>query len=57
MQDLAENLRIGALPIELKLISQTEVSATRGKQALHQGLIEGGVGLLLTIIFLLVLSS
>ena len=37
-QDLAENLRIGALPIELKLISQTQVSATLGQQALHQGL-------------------
>ncbi|MGE5636709.1 MAG: protein translocase subunit SecD, partial [Nocardioidaceae bacterium] len=52
-QDLAENLRIGALPIELKLISQTQVSATLGKQALHQGLIAGAVGLALTILFLL----
>ena len=53
-QDLAENLRIGALPIELKLISQTQVSATLGKQALHQGLIAGAVGLGLTALFLLV---
>src|SRR3954451_20518074 len=53
-QDLAENLRIGALPIKLKLISKTQVSATLGKQALHQGLIAGAVGLLLTILFLLV---
>jgi SecD/SecF fusion protein len=52
--DLAEQLRIGALPIELKLISQTQVSASLGKQALHQGLIAGGVGLLLTILFLLI---
>ena len=37
-QDLAESLRIGALPIELKLISQTQVSATLGQQALDQGL-------------------
>ena len=37
-QDLAESLRIGALPIDLKLISQTQVSATLGKQALNQGL-------------------
>ena len=43
--DLAESLRIGALPIELKLISKTQVSATLGKQALHQGLIAGAVGL------------
>jgi SecD/SecF fusion protein len=52
--DLAENLRIGALPIELKLISETQVSATLGKQALHQGLLAGAAGLLLTIIFLIV---
>src|SRR4051812_44325457 len=54
-QDLAENLRIGALPIELKLISQTQVSATLGKQALHQGLLAGAVGLILTVLFLLLL--
>ncbi len=53
-QSLAENLRIGALPIELKLISQTQVSATLGKQALHQGLLAGAVGLLLTVLFLIV---
>jgi SecD/SecF fusion protein len=52
-QDLAESLRIGALPIKLDLISQTQVSATLGQQALHQGLIAGLVGLGLTIIFLL----
>src|SRR5215211_1379922 len=52
--DLAQNLRIGALPIELKLISQTQVSAELGKQALHQGLIAGAVGLILTILFLLI---
>ncbi len=51
-QDLAESLRIGALPIELKLISQTQVSASLGQQALDQGLLAGGVGLLLTVIFL-----
>src|SRR4051794_19085137 len=52
-QDLAENLRIGALPIELKLISKTQVSATLGKQALNQGLVAGAAGLLLTLLFLL----
>jgi SecD/SecF fusion protein len=51
-QDLAESLRIGALPIQLKLISKTQVSATLGKQALNQGLLAGGVGLLLTLTFL-----
>jgi SecD/SecF fusion protein len=52
-QDLAQNLRIGALPIALKLISKTQVSATLGKQALNQGLLAGAVGILLTLIFLL----
>src|SRR5215218_5979763 len=53
-QDLAENLRIGALPIDLKLISQTQVSATLGKQALNQGLTAAAAGLAATILFLLV---
>ena len=44
-QDLAESLRIGALPINLKLISQTQVSATLGQQALDQGLTAAAAGL------------
>ena len=52
-QDLATILQIGALPINLKLISQTQVSATLGEQALDQGLKAGLIGLLLVVIFLL----
>ncbi|MEX1140767.1 MAG: protein translocase subunit SecD [Thermoleophilaceae bacterium] len=52
-QDLAESLRIGALPIELRLVSQTQVSASLGQQALDQGLLAGGAGLGLTMLFLL----
>jgi SecD/SecF fusion protein len=52
-QDLAKTLQFGALPIRLKLISQSQVSATLGKEALHQGLIAGGVGLALVALFLL----
>jgi SecD/SecF fusion protein len=52
-QDLATQLRLGALPIKLKLISESQVSATLGKQALHQGLIAGAAGLLVVIIFLI----
>jgi SecD/SecF fusion protein len=52
-QDLANELRLGALPIKLKLISESQVSATLGKQALHQGLIAGLVGLLVVAIFLI----
>jgi SecD/SecF fusion protein len=54
-QKLAEFLKRGALQIDLKLISQSQVSATLGKQALHQGLRAGIAGVLIVIIFLLVL--
>ena len=51
-QDLAEFLRIGALPINLQLESQSTVSATLGQQALDQGLRAGIVGLILVVCFL-----
>ena len=53
-QDLATFLQIGALPVNLKLISQTQVSATLGSQALDAGIRAGALGLLLVIIFLLI---
>ena len=52
-QDLAQFLKIGALPIELKLISQSTVSASLGEQALDQGLKAGLAGLILVILFLI----
>ncbi|MEK6271453.1 MAG: protein translocase subunit SecD [Actinomycetota bacterium] len=52
-QDLAEFLRIGALPINLQLESQSTVSATLGQQALDQGLRAGVVGLILVVLFLI----
>jgi SecD/SecF fusion protein len=52
-QDLATTLQIGALPINLKLISQTQVSATLGSQALHDGVKAGVIGLLAVVLFLL----
>ena len=52
-QDLATQLKLGALPINLKLISESQVSATLGKQSLHQGLIAGAIGLLVVAIFLI----
>ncbi|MCW3066348.1 MAG: protein-export rane protein SecD, partial [Solirubrobacterales bacterium] len=52
-QDLANLIKLGALPIGLKLISSSQVSATLGKQALHQGLIAGAAGLALVMLFLL----
>jgi SecD/SecF fusion protein len=52
-QDLAEVLQIGALPIDLTLISQSTVSATLGEQALDQGLTAGLVGLAIVLLFLI----
>ncbi|MFP5388476.1 MAG: protein translocase subunit SecD, partial [Thermoleophilia bacterium] len=54
-QDLASFLQRGALPINLNLISQSQVSATLGSEALHDGIKAGLIGLILTILFLLVL--
>ncbi len=52
-QELATTLQIGALPIDLHLISETQVSATLGSQALHDGIKAGIIGLALVVIFLL----
>jgi SecD/SecF fusion protein len=51
-QDLAKVLRIGALPVKLQLISETQVSATLGAQALNEGLVAGIVGLIIVLGFL-----
>src|SRR5579884_3932943 len=53
-QDLATQLRLGSLPINLKLISVSQVSATLGKQALHKGELAGIIGLIAVAVFLLV---
>jgi SecD/SecF fusion protein len=52
-QELATTLQIGALPITLHLISETQVSATLGSQALHDGIKAGIIGLALVVLFLL----
>ena len=49
---LAQQLRLGALPIKLRLISSSQVSATLGKQALNKGLLAGLIGLILVVVFL-----
>jgi SecD/SecF fusion protein len=51
-QDLARLLKIGALPLDLDLISRSQVSATLGQQALDQGLIAGLAGIAIVIVFL-----
>jgi len=53
-QNLASELQSGALPLKLKLISRSQVSATLGKTALEQGLVAGLVGFAVVCIFLLV---
>ena len=50
---LATQLRLGALPVKLVQISESQVSATLGSQALHQGLIAGLVGLAVVVLLLL----
>ncbi|MGH2926427.1 MAG: protein translocase subunit SecD, partial [Solirubrobacterales bacterium] len=52
-QDLANFLKIGALPVKLTLTSQSTVSATLGQQALHQAELAGVIGLLIVVLFLL----
>jgi SecD/SecF fusion protein len=52
-QELASFLQRGALPINLNLISQSQVSATLGSEALHDGIKAGIIGLALTVLFLL----
>src|SRR5271154_6182030 len=52
-ENLADELQSGALPIKLNLISQSQVSATLGKQALSQGLLAGLLGLAVVCLFLL----
>jgi SecD/SecF fusion protein len=52
-QDLANVLQIGAIPVDLHIISQSTVSATLGQQALDQGLKAGIVGLAVVVLFLI----
>jgi SecD/SecF fusion protein len=52
-QRLANELKYGALPVRLDLISQAQVSATLGKAALNQGLVAGAAGFLIVALFLL----
>ena len=53
-QELAEFLQRGALPIELTLTSQSQVSASLGAEALDQGVKALLLGLTLVMVFLVV---
>lgn len=50
---LADQINSGALPIQLVVINESQVSATLGAQSLHQALVAGITGLLLVLIFLI----
>jgi preprotein translocase subunit SecD len=52
-KDLALVLNIGALPVRLAVAEQRSVSATLGKDSLHQGLIAGMIGLGIVLIYML----
>ena len=52
-QELANVLKTGALPVQLELISSSQVSATLGRQALNQGLAAGIAGFVIVALFLL----
>lgn len=52
--DLANSLKFGALPIAFERLSSDSVSAELGLEYLTAGLIAGGIGLLLVVIYCLI---
>jgi preprotein translocase subunit SecD len=52
-RDLAQLLKYGALPINLKVQSATTVSPTLGSDQLRAGLLAGAIGLILVVLYLL----
>lgn len=52
-QDLANVLNFGALPVTLEVAEITSVSATLGGDSLRAGLIAGGIGMVIIIVFLM----
>ncbi len=52
--DIALVLQSGSLPVRFVALSSSQVSATLGEESLRQGLIAGGVGLLLMMLYLIV---
>ncbi|WP_077487846.1 protein translocase subunit SecD [Sinomonas mesophila] len=48
---LSDQLRYGALPISFDIQSEEQISATLGGEQLRMGLLAGGIGLLLVIVY------
>ncbi len=49
--ELANQLKYGALPLSLAVLTNSDVSATLGAGQLHAGLLAGGIGLFLVVIY------
>ena len=54
MNSLVTVLRYGSLPFPIKPIQDTTISATLGKEFLHNSLIAGGIGIGLVFLFMLI---
>jgi preprotein translocase subunit SecD len=52
-KNLALQLNSGALPVDLKLVSQRSIGATLGKQSIEKSLIAGLLGLAVVLIFMI----
>lgn len=53
-EELAKNIRIGALPVELKEVQSQVVDAQLGNNALQSSLIAGVVGFILVVLFMVI---
>lgn len=53
-QQLADQLKFGALPLTLKVQSEEQISATLGAEQLQSGLIAGAIGLILVMVYSLI---
>lgn len=53
-RELVKNLNLGALPVPIKLVSQTTVGASLGAESVHKSLVAGIIGLLAAALFMLI---
>jgi preprotein translocase subunit SecD len=52
-RDLARVLNYGAAPVEMKIESTSQISATLGKGSLHAAVVSGIIGIVLVLLFML----
>ncbi len=50
-QQLANQLKFGALPLTLDVLSEQVITATKGQEELRNGMLAGAIGLLLVVIY------